>query len=90
MRSLLPSDPARRRMQLAQHVFAVAGLLALGYCLTVFLDAKFYEARGARNFVRALRLRDVGTTTSRPSAAAPPRRAARLSAVSISHASVCR
>ena len=37
MRSFLRSDRAKRRMRLAQYGFAVAGLLALGYCLAVFL-----------------------------------------------------
>jgi sortase A len=38
-----------------QYGFTVAGLLALGYCLTVFLDAKFFESRESRNFARQLR-----------------------------------
>jgi sortase A len=59
-------------MHLAQHGFVLAGLLALGYCLAVFLEAKVYQAREARNFASELRLKHVGTpTTSRPSAPAP-------------------
>ncbi len=63
MRSLLRSGPARRRIRLAQHAFAVVGILALGYCLAVFLNAKFYEAREARNFARELRLKEVAKAT---------------------------
>jgi sortase (surface protein transpeptidase) len=42
--------------------FTVAGLLALGYCLAVFLDAKFFEARESRNFARQLRWDTVAAT----------------------------
>lgn len=66
MRFLPQSDPALRRTKPAQCAFLVVGLLALGYCLAVFLDAEFYEAREARKFARELRLAEVGTAkTSR-------------------------
>lgn len=45
----------RRSIRLAQYIFAAAGLLALAYCLAVFLNAKFFEARESRNFARELR-----------------------------------
>jgi sortase A len=40
----------------------VVGVLALGYYLAVFLDARFYEAREARTFARELRLKEVGAS----------------------------
>ncbi len=60
MRFLPRPNPALRRIKLAQYAFTVIGLLALGYCLTVFLDAEFYQAREARRFTRELRLAEVG------------------------------
>ena len=42
-------------MRCAQYGFTVAGILALGYCLTVFLEAKLFEDRAAREFTRELR-----------------------------------
>lgn len=44
----------RRSLHLAQYFLAAAGLLALGYCLAVFLNARFFEARESRNFAREL------------------------------------
>ena len=41
----------------------MVGILALGYCLAVFLDAKFYESREARNFARELRLKEGDKAT---------------------------
>jgi sortase A len=58
MRVILWSVPARRPLKLAQHALTMAGVLALGYCLAVILDAKFYEAREARIFARELRLKE--------------------------------
>ena len=52
----------RRRIRSAQYGFTVAGLLALGYCLAVFLDAKLFEARESRNFARQLRRDTVAAT----------------------------
>lgn len=60
MRFLPRSKPALRRITLEQHAFTVVGFLALGYCLVVFLDAEFYEAREARKFARELRMAEVG------------------------------
>jgi len=45
-------------LQLAQHIATAAGVLALGYCLAVLLDAKLYEAREARTFARELCLKE--------------------------------
>ena len=67
MRFLSRFDPALRRIKLAQYAFMAIGLLALGYCLAVFLDAEFYEAREARKFATELRMAEVRTAkTSHP------------------------
>jgi sortase A len=50
-------------MRLVQHGFTVIGILALGYCLTVFLDARFYEAIQKRNFASEFRRNEAGTST---------------------------
>jgi sortase A len=55
MRSLPPRDPAGARI-LAKRALVVVGLLALGYCLAVYVDAKFYQTREARKFDSELRL----------------------------------
>jgi sortase A len=60
VRFLPRPNPVLRRIKLAQYAFTVIGLLALGYCLTVYLDAKFYQAREARRFASELRLAEVG------------------------------
>jgi sortase A len=69
MRSLSWSEPARRRLRLAQHALTIVGVLALGYCLAVFLDAKFYQARAARTFAREIRQKEAGTSTASGSTA---------------------
>jgi sortase A len=69
MMPLLRSARAKRGIRCAQYGFTVAGILALGYCLTVFLEAKFYEAREARNFARELRLKEAGAPTTSSSSA---------------------
>ncbi len=77
MRFLPRSDPARRRIRLAGHVFTVAGLLALGYCLAVFLEAKYYEASAGREFATELRLKAAGmpaiSSLTAPAVVAPVR-----------------
>jgi sortase A len=57
MRSLPPRDPAGARI-LAKRALVVVGLLALGYCLAVYVDAKFYQTREARKFDSELRLNE--------------------------------
>jgi sortase A len=59
MKALWRLNIGRRPIRLAQYAFMAAGLLALGYCLAVFLDARFYEARETRNFASELRRDDV-------------------------------
>ena len=47
--------PARRTLKLAEHALTMVGVLALGYCLAVFLEAQSYQSREARDFARELR-----------------------------------
>jgi sortase A len=70
MISLPRSGRARRTVRLIQHMLFVAGLLALGYCLAVYLNAKFYQAGEARKFNRERQLEKAGS--SRPSRPALP------------------
>lgn len=60
MRVTLHSASIRRTLRVAQYVFAITGILALGYWLTVYLRAKFYEIREARNFASELRRKEAG------------------------------
>jgi sortase A len=41
---------AKRPLRMAQHGFTVAGVLALGYCLTVFVEAALFQDKAARDF----------------------------------------
>jgi sortase A len=63
-------------IRVAQYALTVAGVLALGYCLAVFLDAKLYEAREMRDFAREVRVRAAGKPAPLDSmaAAVTPRR----------------
>jgi sortase A len=56
MRVVLGAIPAARTLKLAERGLTMVGALALGYCLAVFLEAKFYQAREARDFARELHL----------------------------------
>jgi sortase A len=58
MRFILGAIPARRTLKLAEHALLVVGALALGYCLAVFLETKFYQAGESRDFARKLRLKE--------------------------------
>jgi sortase A len=58
MRVVLGSVPAARTLKLAERGLIMVGALALGYCLAVFLEAKLYQAREARNFATELRLKE--------------------------------
>jgi sortase A len=42
-------------LKLTQYALTIIGALALGYCITVFLEANFYQAREQRDFSRELR-----------------------------------
>jgi len=54
MRIIVRAGAARRTLRLAQHLFTVIGILALGYCLWMYGDAKSYQAREARRFALEL------------------------------------
>jgi len=61
-------------IKLAQHSFAVAGVLALGYCMAVFLYGRLYEARESRKFDMELVLKQAakGSAFGPIAAAAAP------------------
>ncbi len=76
MRTLLRTVPTPRAQKLVQHSLAIIGVLALGYCLAVFLDAKLYQTRVAREFAIASDLRvrkgaDATHATSKSKAELP-------------------
>lgn len=60
-----------RQLRVAQYVFAIAGILALGYCAAVYLDAKFYEIREGRSFARELARHGAGKDAGKEAATAP-------------------
>jgi sortase A len=59
MRVILSGVPARRTLKLAEYALTMVAVLALGYCLAVFLEAKIYQAREARDFARELSLKEA-------------------------------
>jgi len=59
MRVALGGIPAGRTLKLAERALTMVSALALGNCLAVFLEAKFYQTREARDFARELRLKEV-------------------------------
>jgi sortase A len=69
MRSLLRADRTKRGMRLAQYGFTIVGILALGYCLAVYLEGKLFEARAAHDFSQEARQKAPGKET--PSVTAP-------------------
>jgi sortase A len=56
---------------LVQRALTVVGTLCLGYCLAVFLDARFYQASEARQFEKKLRLQADNKPVALSSIAAP-------------------
>jgi sortase A len=62
MRAILGAVPAKRTLKLAEHALTMVAVLALGYCLAVFLEAKVYQARAAQDFARKLRLKERNKT----------------------------
>jgi sortase A len=52
---------------------AIAGVALLGYCLTVFLGARFYQAKAARDFERQRQMEKTITALRRPSTTPAPR-----------------
>jgi sortase A len=73
VRVVLSSAPARDTRRLAQRALTVVGILCLGYCLAIFLDARFYQAREAREFGRKLRLQAESKPAASTSIAPLPR-----------------
>lgn len=69
MKLFASPEKRRRSIRAAQYLFAAAGALALGYCLAVFLEARFYQARQRRVFTHELRRK---TAARSPAPAAPP------------------
>ena len=58
MRVALGGIPAGRTLKLAERALTMVSALALGNCLAVFLEAKFYQTRESRDFARELRLKE--------------------------------
>jgi sortase A len=58
MRVGVGAIPASRTLKLAEYALTMVGTLAMGYCLAVFLEAKFYQAKESRDFARELRLKE--------------------------------
>lgn len=56
-----------KAMRIAQVALLTAGVLALGYCAAVFLEARLYQAAQARKFARELRA--PGKARAAPAAA---------------------
>ncbi len=46
--------PPQSWLRLSQYALTVIGILILGYCVTVFLEARYFEAKAARDFTAAL------------------------------------
>jgi hypothetical protein len=72
MRVMLSSVPARRTRELTQRALTVVGTLALGYCLAVLVEEKFYQASEAHEFARELRLQGRNTASVVSSTALVP------------------
>ena len=53
-RQMLRSTRAHRFLRWSRNAFLVIGVLALGYCGFVLLDAKLYQAYQARRFQQQL------------------------------------
>ena len=63
---------AVRWIRVAQYVFLVAGITALGYCVATWFAAERFQAAKARELARELRAKNrTGTTAATPPPAAP-------------------
>jgi sortase A len=73
MTFLFQSERARRNLRPAQHGLAVIGIVALGYCLTVYLEGKLFETREALKFSAELRQKSAKIeTAARPASPEEP------------------
>jgi sortase A len=54
-RRISPSAPAHSILRWARNFFLVAGVLILGYCAFVLLDAKLYQSYEARQFQQEIK-----------------------------------
>lgn len=58
----------KRTLRWAQYGFAAAGMLALGYCFAVSLNARLFQARKADRFQSAIRAAKPPVSSPRPGA----------------------
>jgi sortase A len=74
MTFLFQSKRTRRNLRPAQYGLAGIGIVALGYCLTVYLEGKLFEAREALKFSAELRQQsaEIETGTRPASPETPP------------------
>ena len=78
-----------RSLRIAEYTFAVIGILALGYCVDVFVRAQLFQRREARDFSRALQATVARETSVSRSGAAriveeqPPREGAVIAKLAI-------
>lgn len=62
---------AQSSLRTSRYVFFVIGILALGYCSYVVLDAKLYQAYQTRRFQQELKDSQASNTNSEPVHASP-------------------
>jgi sortase A len=73
MTFLFQSERTRRNLRTARYGLAVIGILSLGYCLTVYLEGKLFEAREALRFSAELRQKSAEIeTAARPASPGRP------------------
>jgi sortase A len=61
---LFGSEQTRRHLHPAQYGLSVIGIVALGYCLTVYLEGKLFEARETLKFTAELRQKSAEIETA--------------------------
>jgi sortase A len=71
-------DRVRRRMRWAERAFLAAGVLAFGYCLGVYVNARLFQAREAREFRQEIR-KNQQVRKKKTAPATPQKPAARAS-----------
>lgn len=63
-----------RILRFAQYAFAALGVLALGYCVAAYVNARLFQAKAARNFQRAAARGAPPSPAPAPPVAPPPPR----------------